>query len=131
LGNNCTFIAERTVFEGINEKDKWGNITLTGKIKGYIKSCIFKNGQGRSGKEVYNLSNYDSIILGNERERKTYGGALFIYSTEGDYLISSCQFENCSASKGGGVYCFGYLNTLIGNTFYNCRPNNCGGECSC
>jgi serine/threonine protein kinase len=96
IGKDCTFIAENSNFEALNEE--WKNITLGGKIKGHIKGCTFKGGQGRFGEEIKNLL---GLALNKYR---TYGGALFISSYEGIYLFSNCLFKDCKADLGGGVY---------------------------
>jgi hypothetical protein len=118
VGRDCSLIVENSTFEPL--VDEWKNITIGGKIKGNIKGCTFKNGRGRLDKEIKNL-------LGLELESdETYGGALFIYSTEGDYLISNSLFKDCSAKNGGGVYC--EEDSKVENcNFKKCSANKYGG----
>ncbi len=115
LGENCTFIAENSNFKASNSE--WKNITIVGKIKGYIKECKFEDGRGRLGKEINDL-----LALNIFLEEKTYGGALFVYSSTGNYIISDCQFKNCFTSGNGG----GILAVL--STVENCEFEKCSAE---
>ena len=161
-----TFIAENSKF--LPKNGEWKNVALIGNIKGHIKGCLFAGGTGRKGKFYNNLGrrNFGSEELNDElgewyfESEDKYGGCLFVYSTDGEFLIKETTFNNCSAKEygggvyayyhtriidcgfnncsancgsefiddfadcGGGIYRVSYTNTLLNNSFKNCKPNN-------
>ena len=114
------FIAENSTFEPQEEGTYWRNISLVGEIEGYIKSCRFKNGKGRSGELL--------TYLGLEVEdKKTFGGAIFIWNEgEEPFTVEKSAFENCSASFGGAIYSNGPV-VIIEDRFIDCSAKEDGG----
>jgi len=112
---DATFIAEDSKF--LPKNKEWKNITLIGDIRGHIKGCLFEGGRGRKGEFYFKLGRLGLFWINS-----TYGGCLFVYSHNEEFLIKETTFRNCSANYGGGVY------ADENNQIENCKFNNCSAN---
>jgi serine/threonine protein kinase len=116
IGRDCAFIAESSTFKPLEQN--WKNISLGGKIQGYIKECQFIGGLGRNSEEI---NQFYELSL-----KSVLGGALFVYCENGKYSILDCKFINCTSAEGGGIWAL--QNILIKNCqFLDCKALFGGG----
>jgi len=109
LGKDCTVEVENSEFLPLEEN--WKNVTLTGKVKGFIRNSLFEKGNGRPKSDEGNI---------------TWGGAILSEIRQGEFLIENSVFKNCFAHNGGSVAVNGKV-SLKSCFFENSYAQNLGG----
>ncbi len=122
-----TLRAKNSVFSAIDFSKKWKNIVLmpTDTRISILKECKFRFMRGRSWKSLRAILPSRGYPLNDEY---SYGGALFMAEIKEKMLtVSDCEFYNCSAHEGGGLFCVKADPVIENCVFDNCTAGYSGG----
>jgi hypothetical protein len=124
-----------TYFENINYYSKRitvASLNLTMGDPIYIQSTIIDGNSNGSCVVVTNISTPSGVLHGFTIMNGTgysnfkRGGGIYLYQSH--FSIKNCIIKDCTASAGGGVFCYYYtVLHLAGTKIYNNRSSNQGG----